>query len=101
MKRLALFLWIALVVASCANTGDGQLVGVKERPEFLDLNPFGMVYIPAGHYLMGAGDQDVPYALTHQSKNVTVVALWMDESRHGRTRSGRDRFHGCHQRCIC
>ena len=28
MKRLALFLWIALVVASCANTGDGQLVGV-------------------------------------------------------------------------
>lgn len=80
MKRLALFLWIALVVASCANTGDGQLVGVKERPEFLDLNPFGMVYIPAGHYLMGAGDQDVPYALTHQSKNVTVVALWMDET---------------------
>ncbi len=68
MKRLALLLTVALFVfTGCKNNGDGQLVGVKNRPDFLDLNPFGMAYIPAGHYLMGAGDQDVPFAFTHQS----------------------------------
>jgi formylglycine-generating enzyme required for sulfatase activity len=81
MKRLAFVLVASLVIFSaCKNDGDGQLVGVKDRPEFLDLEPFGMVYVPAGHYLMGAGDQDVPFAFTHQSKNVTITAFWMDET---------------------
>ena len=81
MKRLALLLTVALFVfTGCKNNGDGQLVGVKDRPDFLDLNPFGMAYIPAGHYLMGAGDQDVPFAFTHQSKNVSISAFWMDET---------------------
>ena len=81
MKRVIILIAAILVVfVSCQNGGDGQLVGVKDRPEFLDLEPFGMVYIPAGHFLMGGGDQDVPFALTQQSKNVTVAAFWMDET---------------------
>ena len=81
MKKLVLLLGITLCLfAGCKNTGEGQLVGVKDRPKFLDLEPFGMVYIPEGHYLMGVGDQDVPYANTNQSKNVTVRAFWMDET---------------------
>lgn len=81
MKKLAFLLVVAIVFAySCSNKGDGQLVGVKDRPDFIDLNPFGMVYIPAGHFLMGAGDQDVPYAHTNQSRNVTLLSFWMDET---------------------
>lgn len=81
MKRVVIFLAAALVVlSSCSNGGDGQLVGVKDRPDFYDVDPFGMVYIPTGHYIMGGGDQDVPFALTQQSKNVTVGAFWMDET---------------------
>ena len=81
MKRSALLLAAVLVLlTSCKNDGDGQLVGVKDRPDFLDLMPYGMVYVPAGHYLMGAGDQDVPFAFTHQSKNVTISAFYMDET---------------------
>ena len=80
MKRLAFVLLVAVLMSACQNSGDGQLVGVQDRPEFLDLTPFGMVYIPAGHYTMGSGDQDVPYATTNQSKSVTVVAMWMDET---------------------
>ena len=81
MKKSALlFAAVVILLTSCKNDGDGQLVGVKDRPDFLDLMPYGMVYVPAGHYLMGAGDQDVPFAFTHQSKNVTVSAFYMDET---------------------
>ena len=81
MKKSALlFAAVLVLLTSCKNDGDGQLVGVKDRPDFLDLMPYGMVYVPAGHYLMGAGDQDVPFAFTHQSKNVTISAFYMDET---------------------
>jgi len=80
MKRVTFLLLVILLITACKNNGDGQLVGVKNRPTFVDVNPYGMVYIPAGHFLMGAGDQDVPFALTHQSKNVTISAFWMDET---------------------
>ena len=81
MKRVIILLAAAFVLmVSCKNGGDGQLVGVKDRPDFLDLEPYGMVYVPTGHYVMGGGDQDVPFALTQQSKNVTVAAFWMDET---------------------
>ena len=57
MKKTALFIAaIVILLTGCKNDGDGQLVGVKDRPNFLDLQPYGMVYVPAGHYLMGAGD---------------------------------------------
>ena len=81
MKRVLILIAAALVVSvSCKNGGDGQLVGVKDRPDVLELEPYGMVYVPAGHFVMGGGDQDVPFAQTQQSKNVTLDAFWMDET---------------------
>ena len=68
MKKLAFVLLLALLVTACKNSGDGQLVGVQDRPEFSDLTPYGMVYVPAGHYTMGVGDQDVPFRFNPQSK---------------------------------
>jgi len=80
MKRLAfLFLVTLLVLSSCQNT-EGQLVGVKNRPSVTSTTPYGMSFIPLGHMLMGSGDQDVPFAVTHQSKNVSISAFWMDET---------------------
>jgi len=58
----------------------GQLVGVQGRPEFYQPDPYGMLFIPMGSYNMGPGDQDVPYALTSQSKTVSVQAFYMDET---------------------
>ena len=81
MKKVALLLSLAfLLLVSCNNNGEGQLVGVKDRPDFMDIDPFGMVYVPAGHYMMGAGDEDVPFAFTNQSKNASISAFWMDET---------------------
>ena len=80
MKRLILFLAVALIFAACKNSGEGQLVGVKDRPTTLKVEPYGMVYIPQGHFLMGGGDELVMYAQSNQNRNVTVSPFFMDQT---------------------
>lgn len=80
MKKTALLLVVLLAFISSCQNSEGQLVGVKDRPVNISTTPYGMVFIPAGHYLMGASDQDVPFAFTNQSRNVSVTAFWMDET---------------------
>ena len=70
---------VVFVISGC-NTNTGQLVGVKERLPYIDETPFGMKHIPPGHFLLGAGTQDVAYTLTFSPKNVTVSAFFMDET---------------------
>src|SRR5690606_4526009 len=42
--------------------------------------PLGMVYIPAGTFIMGQTDQDITFAQIAQNKQVTVQAFYMDET---------------------
>jgi sulfatase modifying factor 1 len=76
------FLSSVLIVAldGCGGGTKGQLTGVQGREKWYESTPYGMVYIPAGSYNMGPSDQDVPYAVTAQSKTVTVPAYWMDNT---------------------
>jgi gliding motility-associated lipoprotein GldK len=78
MKKLLLFGVWAIVLASCSGGPNGELVGVLDRPQWFDRDPFGTAYIGAGSYNMGASDQDVPYAHTTRSKTVSVQAFYMD-----------------------
>ncbi|MDR2408686.1 MAG: SUMF1/EgtB/PvdO family nonheme iron enzyme [Bacteroidales bacterium] len=71
---------IALIINACNNSGNGQLVGVKDRPTFVDENPYGMKFIEQGHFLLGSGTQDAVYSLTSSPKNVTVNSFYMDET---------------------
>ena len=83
MKKSVLILgWVAMmmVMVSCKNAGNGQLVGVENRPEYVEVVPFGMKNIPYGHFLMGGGEADPAYSQTYAAKNVTVQAFWMDET---------------------
>jgi formylglycine-generating enzyme len=68
------------VLGGCKGGTKGQLTGVQGREKWYESTPYGMVYIPAGSYNMGPSDQDVPYAVTAQSKTVTVPAYWMDNT---------------------
>ena len=78
MKRLFfLCAVLATVLSSCYN-GNGELVGVLNRPPWYEYDPYGTVYIGAGAYQMGASDQDVPYAHTARNKTVSVQAFYMD-----------------------
>jgi gliding motility-associated lipoprotein GldK len=80
MKRAFFYLSVILVLASCQNTGNGELIGVEKRPRFYQPDPYGMAYIPMGSFTMGIGDQDVPYSQLHQPKTISITAFYMDET---------------------
>ncbi|MCC7333117.1 MAG: SUMF1/EgtB/PvdO family nonheme iron enzyme [Flavobacteriales bacterium] len=78
MKRIIFVLSIA-VLYSCSK-GNGELIGVQGREEWYQPDPYGMLFIPMGSYNMGPSDQDVPYAMTAQSKTVSVQAFYIDQT---------------------
>ena len=80
MKNLFILGLLAVVISSCSTSGNGELIGVQNRPIWNPTDPYGMVYIPQGSFNMGPGDQDVPYAHVTQHKTVSVAAFYMDET---------------------
>jgi hypothetical protein len=80
MRNLFILGLIAIVFASCSTTGNGELIGVQNRPIWNPTDPYGMVFVPQGTFNMGPGDQDVPYAHVTQHKTVSVAAFYIDET---------------------
>jgi sulfatase modifying factor 1 len=80
MKKILFFALLVVILSSCGNSGNGYLTGVEGRKNWFQEDPYGMVYIPMGSYTMGPSDQDVPYALTSQSKTVSIQAFYMDQT---------------------
>ncbi len=78
MKRILVLL--AVVILYSCSKGNGELIGVQGREEWYQPDPFGMLFIPMGSYNMGPSDQDVPYALTAQTRTVSVQAFYMDQT---------------------
>lgn len=80
MKRIFLLISAAFLAVSCGSSDKGELIGVQDRPDFLDMQPYGMVDIPQGSFLMGAADEDLYKLYEHQPKTVQVQSFWMDET---------------------
>lgn len=80
MKKFLFIGFAALVLASCESGNGGQLVGVQGRMLWYQEDPYGMLYIPMGSFLMGPNDQDVPYAHTTKAKTVSIQAFYMDQT---------------------
>ncbi len=74
--------FIITIIIGCGGGSPvtGELEGVKNRPAFHENEPHGMLFIKQGSYNMGASDQDVAWAMTSQSKTVSVDPFWMDET---------------------
>ncbi|RFZ90187.1 gliding motility-associated lipoprotein [Mucilaginibacter conchicola] len=64
---------------------NGEVTGVRQR-NFRATTPYGMVYIKGGTFLMGQTDQDVSFAQTAQTKQVTVSPFFMDETEISNTK---------------
>ena len=60
MKKLLLLGSVVAIAFTSCKTSTGELVGVHPRPEWFDIDPFGMLYIPMGSYNMGPSDEDTP-----------------------------------------
>ena len=72
---------VVLFMASCSNSGNGELVGTRGKSKpFYQPDPYGMVFIPMGSYTMGAGDEDLTNSHMIQPKTISVSAFFMDET---------------------
>jgi formylglycine-generating enzyme len=80
MRKLFFFLFITAIISSCSNSGNGELTGVQDRPKFNQPDPYGMAFIPLGTYVMGVGEEDVPYSKMNTQKRVTISSFYMDET---------------------
>ena len=91
MKRVLVLL--AVVILYSCSKGNGELVGVQGREEWYQPDPFGMLFIPMGSCNMGPSDQDVPYALTAQTRTVSVQAFYMDQTEISNNENRQFVFH--------
>jgi len=80
MKKIILIGLVVVFLSSCGGSGTGELIGVQNRQIWNPTDPYGMVFIPQGSFLMGPSDQDVPFANVSQAKRVSVGAFYMDET---------------------
>ncbi len=80
MKRVLSLLVLAALLGSCSSYNSGELAGVPGRKAFTEPDPFGMLFIPAGSFLMGPSDQDISWTQNAIPRTVTVDAFWMDET---------------------
>ena len=62
-------------VSSKVYSGNGELVGVQQREFFNPTDPYGMVFIPQGSFVMGPSDQDVPFANVSAAKRGSAIGI--------------------------
>ena len=82
MKKLILFglvLWSLFQLTGCSKSGNGELVGVQDRPKWRESQPYGMVFVRKGSFNIGPSDQDASTAGL-ATKTVTQEAFWMDDT---------------------
>ena len=79
MKFMLFVAAVAAVVASCSAPA-GELVGVSKAGDFREANPYGMVFIRKGAFMMGANTQSAVFEQPDNIRMQTVEAFWMDET---------------------
>ncbi len=79
MKKYWIFLFATVLFFSC-NKPAGELVGTGRYATFKEANPYGMVFVPRGSFMMGENDQSAIGSANDKSVNVTVDAFWMDQT---------------------
>ncbi len=70
---------LLLGLVAC-NKPVGELVGSRPGGGFIEPNPYGMVLIRKGAFLMGANSQSAIFNQQDNNVMVTVNAFWMDET---------------------
>ena len=70
---------LTIALASC-NKPAGELVGARNPGHFKEANPYGMVFIKKGSFMMGANTQSAVFEQPDNIMMATVEAFWMDET---------------------
>ena len=80
MKKILFLGTIVALLSSCGGSGNGELIGSQNRQIWNPTDPYGMVFVPQGSFVMGPSDQDVPFANVTTNKRVSIGAFYMDET---------------------
>lgn len=80
MKKISLYILLALIIWSCGSNDQGELVGVRSASKWNSEKPFGMTLIPGGSFTMGKQSEDVAGSLSTPTRTVTVRPFYMDET---------------------
>lgn len=78
-RVLPIVVLAAFGLAAC-NKPAGELVGASKATNFKEANPYGMVFIRKGAFLMGPNTQSAVFNQPDNNLMVTVNAFWMDET---------------------
>ncbi|MCM1042306.1 MAG: SUMF1/EgtB/PvdO family nonheme iron enzyme [Bacteroides sp.] len=79
VRNLTVAVFAAILLWGCSNAGSGELVGVAGRKSPGTQVPFGMVYVPGGSFVWGAGGFDPSYQMLN-IRTVTISDFFMDET---------------------
>lgn len=73
---------IIMVFLGCrgSKNSSGELVGVYLDKLRENKNPYGMVLIPGGTFIMGQSDEDITFSQTAQNRQVTIAPFYMDDT---------------------
>ncbi len=81
MKLTKILPLVALIIALAGcNKPAGELVGARNPGNFKEANPYGMVFIKKGSFMMGANTQSAVFEQQDNIMMATVEAFWMDET---------------------
>ena len=80
MKKIIFFSLTVFLLSNCGTSGNGELIGATDRVTWNPTDPYGMVFVPQGSFVMGPSDQDVPFANVSTNKRMSVGAFYMDET---------------------
>lgn len=79
LKEILPVIALAMMLAGCSKTA-GELVGVGKSGKFVEANPYGMVFIHKGSFMMGANTQSAVFNQPDNIMMATVESFWMDET---------------------
>lgn len=77
-KVLPIVVLAGLSMVACSPKG--ELVGAAKPTNFKEANPYGMVFIRKGAFLMGPNTQSAVFNQPDNNVKVSVNAFWMDET---------------------
>ena len=79
VTKLLSIVVLMLCMIACGKPA-GELVGTTSGAGFVESNPYGMVLVRKGAFLMGANSQSAIFSQSDNNVMVTVNAFWMDET---------------------
>ena len=77
VRNLTATAFAAILLWSCSNSGNGELVGAQNRQKMGPQVPFGMVYVPGGSFVLGAGGFDPSYKIQNM-RNLSMRDFFME-----------------------